>query len=193
MEWCGRQIQDGGVRLSPDTIKSLMSIQEPENARELQQFVCGMNWCSTWIPEYTKKIAPLERLLEECYRYAGSRKSRAVGKIRIMSPAQERALSGACLKKTKLWTKEHSDAFHAMKQALKKHCTMYAPNEKWDRHILVDASDTAWAMMITQTDDTQSEKPIEDRDHQVLHLMSGKFASHSKNWHRRKRTAFSEL
>lgn len=167
-----------------------MAIQEPENARELQQFVCGMNWCSTWIPNYTVKIAPLEERLEECYKNAGSRKSRAVGKVRIMTPAQEKTLSGANLKRTKLWKEEHAKAFRDMKEALKKHCTMYAPEEKWDRHILVDASDTAWAMMITQTAPEQGEMPIESRDHQVLHLMSGKFSGHSKNWHISEKEAY---
>ena len=190
VQWCGRLIQDGGVKLDPETIKSLMAIKEPTNARELQQFVCGLNWCSAWIPKYAEKVAPLAELLEECYQHAGSRKSRAVGKVRIMTPAEERTLSGADLKRTKLWKPVHSQAFERLKTALQKHCTMYAPNDEWDRHILVDASDYSWAMTVTQTEPSQRAKPIEDRDHQILHLMSGKFSGHSKNWHISEKEAY---
>lgn len=58
-EFCGRLIDEDGVRFQPRHLEALMNMRTPEFAADLQQFVCASNWMRTAIPEFTKNIAPL--------------------------------------------------------------------------------------------------------------------------------------
>ena len=49
--WCGRKISVEGIRFNPEVIASLFSLPEPENAANLQKFLCGANWIKSIIPE----------------------------------------------------------------------------------------------------------------------------------------------
>jgi hypothetical protein len=50
--WCGRKISVEGIKFDPKMIESLLSLPEPENAANLQNFLCGANWIRSSVPEY---------------------------------------------------------------------------------------------------------------------------------------------
>jgi hypothetical protein len=56
-------------------IESLLSLPEPENAANLQNFLCGANWKRSSIPEYAMEVAPLQDFMGEILRRSGSAKS----------------------------------------------------------------------------------------------------------------------
>ena len=192
VEWCGRLLGPGGtVKLHPNTVKSLSAIDRPTNARELQQFVCGLNWCRQWIHDYPTKAKPLEELLERCYQLSKSRKRKSVEKIRII-PESDPKLTAIDLhrEKSQLWTKEHDECFNRLKRLLKNSLELSAPDDSMDRNILVDASEYAWSLVITQTHPKERSIPVEERNHQILYLLSGKFTSASANWHISEKEAY---
>jgi hypothetical protein len=41
--WCGRKISVEGIKFDPEMIGSLLSLPEPEDAANLQKFLCGAN------------------------------------------------------------------------------------------------------------------------------------------------------
>jgi hypothetical protein len=42
--WCGRIISAAGVKHDPKRIKALQSLPRPKMGKDLQQFVCAVNW-----------------------------------------------------------------------------------------------------------------------------------------------------
>ena len=192
VEWCGRLLGPGGtVRLHPNTVKALTAIERPTNARELQQFVCSLNWCRQWIHDYPNQARPLEELLEQCYKLSKSRKRKSVEKVRII-PESDPKLTAIDLHREKgqLWTKKHEECLKKLKQLLKNSLELTAPDESLDRNILVDASEYAWSLVITQTHPNERKLPVEERNHQILYLLSGKFTSASANWHISEKEAY---
>ena len=89
-----------------------------------------------------------------------------------------------------LWKTEHEECFIKLKQLLKNSLELTAPDETMDRNVLVDASQYAWSLVITQTHPDERSMPIEQRNHQVLYLLSGKFSSASANWHISEKEAY---
>ena len=51
ISWCFRKISVEGIKFDPEMIESLFSLPEPENAANLQKFLCGANWIKSIIPE----------------------------------------------------------------------------------------------------------------------------------------------
>lgn len=51
------------------TTQGLMEMQRPENVGELQQFIHGVNWMRTVLPNLAEVETPLKSLLEGCLRH----------------------------------------------------------------------------------------------------------------------------
>ena len=62
-KWCGRIVTVEGIALDPRCIDGLLSMQRPETAGDLQQFICAINWMRKGIPEYNKNVGPFQALL----------------------------------------------------------------------------------------------------------------------------------
>ena len=62
-KWCGRIITADGITHDPRRIDGLLSMQRPETAGDLQQFICAINCMRKGIPEYNKNVGPLQTLL----------------------------------------------------------------------------------------------------------------------------------
>ena len=81
VQWCGRIVSAEGVQMNPRKLNALLELQEPQNAADLQQFLCAANWMRSCIPEFSKLTEDLSNLLESIYRKAGKRTRRAVAKF----------------------------------------------------------------------------------------------------------------
>jgi hypothetical protein len=103
------------------------------------------------------------------YQYSlvkGRRTKRALGKKAIVG-----------------WRVEHENAVFKLKQELKKHLIRSYPDSRKDRHILLDASVRFWSLLITQTDPLEEHLDIQERNHELLYIQSGKFVKSQTNWH----------
>ena len=72
--WCGRITTPDGVTLDPRRIDGLLSMQRPETAGDLQQFICAINWMRKGIPEHNKNVGPLQTLLLTLTKGHGAKK-----------------------------------------------------------------------------------------------------------------------
>jgi hypothetical protein len=61
VKWCGRLIDQHGVRHDPERIDTLRSLPYPTTAGELQQFVCAINWMRESIIGFARQVSPLQR------------------------------------------------------------------------------------------------------------------------------------
>ena len=61
--FCGRGVDSDGIRYDPRGFESLKSMKTPEKANDFQQFLCACNWMRTRIPDYSRTIASLHKLM----------------------------------------------------------------------------------------------------------------------------------
>ncbi len=67
---CGRIISAAGVKHDPERIKALQSLPRPKMGKDLQQFVCALNWMRLSIPGYNVQVRPLLELMEQVCKVA---------------------------------------------------------------------------------------------------------------------------
>lgn len=63
VKWCGRIISASGVKHDPKRIQALCALAEPTNGKELQQFICALNWMRMSIPGYNVLVAPMQQCM----------------------------------------------------------------------------------------------------------------------------------
>ena len=81
VKWCGRIISASGVKHDPNRIEALCGLAEPTNGKELQQFICAMNWMRTSVPGYNVLVAPMQRCMEKVYQLAVGRTKALVVRV----------------------------------------------------------------------------------------------------------------
>jgi hypothetical protein len=77
VRYCGRLITKDGVRFDPKNMEALQTMQESQNGAALFQYIAAVNWMRSAIPNYSKRVAPLQAALANmCSRVktAGHRK-----------------------------------------------------------------------------------------------------------------------
>jgi hypothetical protein len=65
--YCGRLITKYGVRFDPKNMEALQTMQEPQNGAGLVQYVAAVNWMRSAIPNYSKRVAPLQAALAKVF------------------------------------------------------------------------------------------------------------------------------
>jgi hypothetical protein len=60
VRYCGRFITKDGVRLDPKNMEALQTMQEPQNGADFVQYVAAVDWMRSVIPNYSKRVAPLQ-------------------------------------------------------------------------------------------------------------------------------------
>ena len=65
LTWCGRELSAEGVGISPDFRDTLLAMPPPQTGADLQQFLAAANWVRGMIPEYARRVGPLQVLLNE--------------------------------------------------------------------------------------------------------------------------------
>jgi hypothetical protein len=67
VRYCGRLITKDGVFFYPKNMEALQTMQEPQNGANLVQYVAAVNWMRSAIPNYLKRVAPLQAALEKVF------------------------------------------------------------------------------------------------------------------------------
>lgn len=164
--FCGRILDDKGVRFDPRNLAALRDMKYPTTGGELQQFMCATNWMRMGIPNYAETVGPLHKLMEECYIAVGKRTKKSVAKLKLGEN----------------WGPEHSKAFEAIRKYLQNAITLAFPKNNYKRCLFTDASDGYWAAILTQIPENQVGIKVEDQTHEPLGFLSGAFTKHSSHW-----------
>ena len=167
VHWCGRIINENGIRLQPRRIDGLLSMQPPKTGSDLQQFVCALQWVKSTIPNFTSLIMPLQELLEKAYASSGKRTKRKVSRV--------------CLQ-TLGWNDYHAQAFQACKDALAKRVTLAHRDIEKRLCVFTDASEFFWGGIVTQIPTGDITKAHVEKSHEPLAFISGKFNSTQIRW-----------
>lgn len=65
IKWCGRVIDSEGYRLDPRNAEALSDMQPPTKADELCEFIHCCRWMSSSIPDFNRRIGPLNDILKK--------------------------------------------------------------------------------------------------------------------------------
>lgn len=176
VKWCGRIISASGVKHDPKRIDALCELAEPKNGKELQQYICAMNWMRSSIPGYNRLVGPMQQCMEAVYQKAGGRTRSSVARVELDA---------------KLWGREQADCFVASKDALKHAVELAHPDMAQRLCVFTDASDRFWGAVITQVPEGDTEKAVEDQRHQPLMFLSGTFSGAASRWATVEKEAFA--
>lgn len=152
VKFCGRLTTPEGVQYQPRHFYALSKMLKPTKASELQQFICAKNWIRKSIPFYSERIAPLQDLLEKCYKLVGKRTKRALRNTAIENE----------------WGASHDTAFAEIKTQLVSSVKMAHPKDTHSFCLFTDASDTHWAPIFTQVPIEEQKQEIENQNHEPL-------------------------
>jgi hypothetical protein len=162
--WCGREISIEGIKFDPEMIESLLSLPEPENAANLQKFLCGANWIRSSIPEYAMEVAPLQEQMGEIMRSIDSAKSSKLTSVQLKE----------------IWMEEHFKCFERMKHIIAHSVTVAHPKNGYKECLFTDASDFHRGFIVTQM--PKGDLDVLVQRHEPLAFLSGTFNRSQKHW-----------
>ncbi|GMF43964.1 unnamed protein product [Phytophthora fragariaefolia] len=88
--WCGKIVSGDGIKHCPSRIEGLVSIPDPTNAGQLQQFMCAVNWMRQNIARYSELAAPLLEIVDAAAKDISTAASLSYHQIRIKPSAHLR-------------------------------------------------------------------------------------------------------
>jgi hypothetical protein len=74
LRYRGRLITKEGVRLDPKYMEALQTMCEPQNGADRVQYVVAVNWMRSAIPNFSKRVAPLQAALAKVFKEAAGRR-----------------------------------------------------------------------------------------------------------------------
>lgn len=165
--WCGRRLSAHGVSVDPTKLVALRKLPMPTTGRELQQFVCAMNWLRGHFVDYAPVIAPLESFLQKIYRLAGGCRKSRLKSVSLMK-------SG--------WNTDMNNAWEAVKKLIEQEVTLAFAREHWVVSVFTDASDGHWGAICTQIPREDEALPVHKQRHELLAVLSYPFHGAQLRW-----------
>jgi RNase H-like domain found in reverse transcriptase len=158
VRYCGRLITKDGVRFDPKNMEALQKMREQKIGADLVQYVAAVNWMRSAIPNYSKRVAPLQVALAKVFE----------GKSR-------RAKKAAAAVSLHLWGPEEHATFEDLQAAIMESMTLAFPDPDKRICVLTDASYRFYADLVTQIHEEQLDLSMEEQDHQPLAFLSGEY------------------
>jgi Reverse transcriptase (RNA-dependent DNA polymerase)/RNase H-like domain found in reverse transcriptase len=152
VRYFGRLITKDGVRFDPKNIEALQTMQEPQNGADLVQYVAAVNWMRSAIPNYSKRVAPLQAALAKMFEGKSRRTKNDAAAVSLLHH----------------WRPEEQAAFKILQAAIMESMTLAFPDPDKRICVLADASDRFYAGLVTQIYAELLDLPMEEQDHQPL-------------------------
>jgi predicted DNA-binding transcriptional regulator YafY len=117
-------ITKDGVRFNAKSMKALR-MRELQNGADLVQYVAAVNWMRSAIPNYPKRLAPLQAALAKVFEDKSRRTKKAVAAVSLLH----------------LWGPEEQAFFKYLQAAIMKSMTLAFPDPDKRICVFTDASD----------------------------------------------------
>jgi hypothetical protein len=134
-----------------------------------------VNWMRSAIPNYSKRVAPLQAALAKVFEGKSRKTKKAAAAVSLIH----------------LWGPEEQAAFKDLQAAIMESMTLAFPDPDKRICVLMDASDRFYAGLVTQIDEDQLDLPMEEQDHQPLAFLSGEFKGAQLRWTLPKKEGFA--
>jgi hypothetical protein len=132
----------------------------------LLQYVTAVNWKRSAIPNYSKRVDPLQAALAKVFEGTSRRTKKAAAAESLLH----------------LWGPEEQAAFKYLQAAITDSMTLAFPHPDKRICVLTDASDRFYAGLVTQIVEEQLYLPMEEQEHQPLAFLSGEFKGAQLRW-----------
>jgi hypothetical protein len=126
-----------GLRFGPNNMVALQTMHEPQNGADLVQYVAAVNCMRSAIPNYSKRVAPLQAALAKVFEGKSRRTKKAEAAVSLLH----------------LWGPEEQAAFKYLQAAIMESMTLAFPDPDKRICVLTDASDRFYAGLVTQIDE----------------------------------------
>lgn len=167
LKWCGRVIDEHGVRIEPRRTSGLRDISKPETAAEICEFIHCITWMSMTIPDYAEQVAPLRDLLEETHRLSGSRNMKSIQKNNVVTLG---------------WGHKHDTAFQNLENRLRQAVKLSHRDPSKELCVYTDASDRFWTGVLTRCEPAELTKAVPEQRHEPLAFLRGEFKGPELAW-----------
>jgi hypothetical protein len=84
VRYCERLITKDGVRFELKNMEALQTMQQPQNGADLVQYVATVNWMRSAIPNYSKRVAPLQAALANIFEGKSRRSKEAAAAVSLL-------------------------------------------------------------------------------------------------------------
>ncbi|XXQ35702.1 Reverse transcriptase domain-containing protein [Plasmodiophora brassicae] len=165
--WCGRVISADGVSFDRSYLNALHDLSTPITAADLQQFLSGLNWVRSVIPQFAAHVHPLQDLLLSASRSVSSLKKSHLRRVRLADIG---------------WTTDHLTSFNSLKHRLSEAMTLAHPKDEWIMCLFPDASDRFWSVFLSQIPPEDIDLPYGEQHHEPLSFISGTFRGSQLKW-----------
>ena len=153
--------------MDPARAEALKEMKLPQTAAELSDFVYCCRWMSIAIPNFAERVEPLTKILESAYAKSGKRTRRSIRSIDL------RSLS---------WGTTEDEAFTLLQDTLRNAVLMSYPDPMKSVCIFTDASERYWSAVVTQCEEEELEKEIENQKHEPLAFLGSAFGVTQRRW-----------
>lgn len=133
VKYLGYIVENGKVSPDPEKIEAIKNFTLPNTIKELRSFLGVCVFCTEFIPNYAKLVAPLNELL----------KGETKNSIRKIN-----------------WTKEALKAFEAAKEEIAKVTFRFLPDINKPFILITDASNIAYGAVLVQVDNEGKERMV---------------------------------
>jgi hypothetical protein len=174
--WCGKKISREGVTHDPVRLQGLQDMPVPVTGRDLQQWVCALNWMRQSLPKFNELVEDLDIVLQRLYKAAGSNKATRLEKHLVADHG---------------WGDAQLAAFAGTKAALANMVTLAHPDPEKTFTLFPDASHRSWGSVLTQIESSAAELPVAEQNHQPLAFLSGAFKGASLRWSTTEKEAYA--
>ena len=147
LKWCGRIVTAKGYKMDPARLDALRQMDNPKTASELAQFVHCCRWMSSAIPNFQEMVMPLNDVLETAHRKVGKRTTRSIRNVHLAEVG---------------YNQTHERNFRELQSRLQNAVELSHPDPRKTICVFTDASEKFWAGVVTQTNQKELVKPIEE-------------------------------
>jgi hypothetical protein len=133
VRYCGRLTTKDDVRFDPKNMEALQAMQELQNGADLVQYVAAVNWMRSAIPNYSKRVAPLQAALAKVFEDKSRRTKKATASVSLLH----------------LWGPKEQASFKDLQAAIMDSMTLAFPDPDKMICVLMDASDRFYAGLVT--------------------------------------------
>jgi hypothetical protein len=74
----------GWCAFDPKNMEALQTMQQPQNGADLVQYVAAVNWMRNAIPNYSKRVAPLQAALAKVFEGISRRTKKAAAAVSLL-------------------------------------------------------------------------------------------------------------
>ncbi len=167
MVWCGKKISAEGVTHDPVRLHGLLDVSTPVTGRDLQQWVCALNWMRQSLPKFNELTEDLNIVLQRLYKAVGSNKATRLEKHLVTDHG---------------WGEAQLAAFARTKKALANMITLAHPDPSKTFVLFPDVSHRSWGSVLTQVEPALADLPVAEQNHQPLAFLSEAFKGASLRW-----------